>query len=133
MKAIVFSFEALVSLAIAVALTGFAALHNTAPSYASLYEYEVVQDLLEVSIKSEQNSKALTEWVGGSFSAKDFLEKKYSRIINGLGDYCLKIEAEKKTLEINCGKQGRQSVSAKRLFFDGKRFFVVKATVYFSG
>ncbi|MEW5955442.1 MAG: hypothetical protein AB1626_02800 [Candidatus Micrarchaeota archaeon] len=131
MKAIVFSVEAILSLAIAASLLGFAALHNAEPSYARLYEYGVAQDLLEISVKSEQNSNAVVEWAAGSASAKAFLESKYSAILSGLGDYCLEMQAEKKTLEVNCEKRGGQGVSAKRLFFDGESFFEVKASVYF--
>lgn len=133
MKAIVFSVEAILSLAIATSLLGFAALHNAVPSHAPLYEYEVTQDLLEIGVKSEENSAAIADWAKGSDSAEAFLERKYSRVLAGIGDYCLELEASGKKLEVNCVSRGKQNISAKRLFFDGRSFFEVKAVVYFRG
>ncbi|NYZ75151.1 hypothetical protein H0O03_02710 [Candidatus Micrarchaeota archaeon] len=133
MKAIVFSVEAMLSLTIAVSLLGFAALHNAQPTYAPLYEYMVAQDLLEIGLKSGENSAAIAEWAAGSDSADAFLERKYAKVLAGLGNYCLELEAKGKRIETNCGGRGKQSVSATRLFFDGKNFFELKATVYFSG
>lgn len=127
MKGIVFTIEAVLSLAIALIFVSYAqpALSG---GYGALKLYQVAQDVAEVSVKNKQTVNELNAFLEGSLVAKKSLEEKYSRISRGLG-YCVEIDLDGKKISANCFGSPSMRASAERIFFDGNRFVVLSAGV----
>ncbi|MCX6767888.1 MAG: hypothetical protein NTY90_04140 [Candidatus Micrarchaeota archaeon] len=136
-RSFVFSIEALLSLAAADALAGYS-LAGAGTFYGEFHAAQLVQDLLEVSVKNPENARAIAEFAAGNGGGKAFLEEKYSKILGQLGNYCLDLEADGKEMKANCiasapgsgGNEGSGTVvSGERIFFDGNRFFTVRLSL----
>lgn len=127
----VFSIEALLSL---LALVGFALLFIPSPASTQkeFYLNQLVQDVLEVSVKSEENRINLIEFAGGDENAGEKIEEKYSHMLEALGDYCLIMEVNARKIEINCVKReenGGMIISAERILYNGRKFMVLRASI----
>lgn len=105
-KGIIFSTEAFFSLlAVLVLLNALLLTQNAlTPKYFSLYDYQLVQDVFEVS---EKNG-AMKKFAEGSG------EEEFEKIAREI-DVCLVVSSAAKKIEANCNKNDYSSViSASR-------------------
>jgi hypothetical protein len=136
-KSIVFSIEALLSLLAAAAFLSCVNAGSTEASYRDLYAYQIVQDVLEVSSKSEGTYSSILEWRSGSALAESRLREKLESMTEALGNHCLRLKTGGKTIEAKCEAHGSGVAEAtrvklvkirgERIFFDGKNFFTLEA------
>ncbi|HII39267.1 TPA: hypothetical protein HA318_04675 [Candidatus Micrarchaeota archaeon] len=134
MRGVVFALEAVLALAMAASIVGLSATQNNVVSYAPLYKYQLVQDLLEVGVKSGIYSQEIISWETDALDDGNALKTRYAALLEELGPYCLELETDsgKKLVTSDCSNK-RSSVSGTRLFYAGgkNRFFRLKATLYF--
>jgi len=130
-KSFVFSIEALVALAAAVAIAAYP-LADAGTFYGEVHMAQLVQDLLEVTVKSPENAGALASFASAGNSP--VLEGKYAAMLKQLGNYCLRLEASGKSMEVNCGNMtaGGSEFSAERIFWDGAGFTAAKLALSFN-
>lgn len=136
-KALVLSLEALLTLLASLVLLYFAlpAPSPSALGHERVYENALVQDFLETGTKSEATLEKIVAFGKGDAGAKNFLETKYSRLLNQTGADCLLLEINGRGAR-TC-KNGEWSgeanaASGTRLVFDGTQFLELKATLFFS-
>ncbi|MBI5228921.1 hypothetical protein HY991_02335 [Candidatus Micrarchaeota archaeon] len=127
----ILSIEALVSV---LALTGFVMLlaPAPAPTLKEVYLYQLVQDVLEISVKSDENREKIIGFASEDKEVVEKIKKEYSRMMSALGDYCLVLEMNGKKLEANCAKpleERREALKAERIVYDGRRFMVLQASI----
>lgn len=128
-KGIVFAIEALVSLLASVAFLSYVNVGSQEVSYREVYAYQSLQDVLEVSVKSESIYQKILDWRRGDALAEDWLRNKFTEISEALGSRCLRMHAGGKSIAVECGasnaKAPRKQLKfrGERIFFDGKDFF----------
>lgn len=137
MKGIVFSIEALLSLLAAMLFLLFVWPQNIDLSYKSIYEYSLLQDFLETSVKNKEIAGKLTAFCEGSVDAKNFLATRYKELLDGVGSNCLKASCGKELLEVGCGEENeenggrKKTVSGTRLLYYGNGFTELRFVLYF--
>ena len=102
----------------------------------ALYAFQLSQDLAETSLRDSQTLSEIVSFSKGDFTAEEFLEEKYSRIVEKLGDYCIELKVEGEQLKVNC-REGEGAIKTKatasRIIFDPQTqdFFEAKFSVGF--
>jgi len=131
LKSFVFSIEALIALAAAVAIAAYP-LADAGSFYGEVHMAQLAQDLLEVTLKNPENAGALASFA--STGNSPFLEGKYAAMLKQLGNYCLRLEARGKSTEVNCGNRTADGAefSAERIFWDGAGFTTAKLALSFN-
>ena len=133
-RSFVFSIEALLSLAAAAALASYP-LADGGSFYGEVHSAQLVQDFLEITVKSPENARALVEF--SATGSSPLLEEKYAALLKQAGDYCLRLEARGKAMEVNCGAGGAGSggagggdeFSGERIFWDGTGFSIARISL----
>lgn len=99
-KGAILSLEALLSLLAAVSLLALLPIssHPQPSEYSRIYEYQALQDVLELMAKDEGLSEATKLWLSGGGGAN--LTQKLDPIMAGLG-FCLRLEADGTSPEAN--------------------------------
>lgn len=108
-KGAILSTEALLSLLAAASLLMLLPLtSNPRPSeYSRLYEYQALQDVLEVMAKDKGLREASEQWAAGAPGANETLQRKLDPIMAGLG-FCLRLEADETSLNSPAGCENSQ-------------------------
>ena len=125
------SIEALLALiAASAAFSAIMPMFNQAP-LQPVYLFQLSQDFLEISMHNPETLDRIVEFSRGSESAKTFLEGKYSKLIMQLGDYCMRMEARNRKIEVNCKGKTKIQTSASRIVFDNQAndFFELRVTL----
>jgi len=125
-KSFVFSIEALLSLAAMTALAGYSAA-DAGLWHGEVRMAQLVQDLLEITVKNQENIGGVIELHATGKS--DFLEKKYSSLLEQLGNYCLGLEVEGRVLKVNCAQEPGRVVSGERIVLVGNEFAEVRLSL----
>jgi hypothetical protein len=127
-KGFVFTLEAVLSLLIAISLIASLQFLRL-PTYSDVYLYQLTNDFQQLAAKKYYPEFAAFSR-GDPFS-KEKIKSEFSQIINQLGNYCLKIEANSNSLDINCNSESvyKKNFSTNRLFFDGIDFFELKISL----
>ncbi len=105
-KGAILSLEALLSLLAAVSLLALLPIssHPQPSEYVRIYEYQVLQDVMEVIAKDKTLANNADEWASGnpiiSPIAAAGLQNQLEPIMAGLG-FCLRLEAEGTSPEVN--------------------------------
>lgn len=125
------SFEAMLALLFAI-VSFLALLPLFSPQQSQgLYEYQLAQDFAEISVSQPRLKSAIADFRGGSQSSKEFLGSEYARILGGVGDYCLELDAGER-LEVNCERAFSSTAAASRILFDGEDFFEMRILLSFN-
>ena len=98
-------------------------------THKELYSYQVLSDF--IILTQNKHYGDVNGFANGNLVAKNKLEKAYSQIISEMGDYCLKLEAKRASLAVNCGeaKEGKNAFVEPVTFYDGDEFYEAKFTL----
>lgn len=128
-RAFVFTLESILSLLIAIALLS-SLQYLKLPTYSDVYLLQLTNDFQQISAKAYYSEFAA--FSKGDFFAKNKIKTDFSKLIDGLGNYCLIIEARFEKIEINCEldhSKYKKRFPTNRLFFDGTDFFELKISL----
>lgn len=103
-KGMVLSTEALLSLLAAASLLMLLPLtsHPRPSEYSRLYEYQVLQDAMEVMAKDDGLREASEAWASSAPGADYALQQELDPVMAGLG-FCLRLEADETSLNSPAG------------------------------
>lgn len=101
-KGVILSLEALLSLLVAISLLALLSIssHPQPSDYSRVYQYQVLQDSMEVMAKDGKLAAYSEAWASGTPGANLLLEKELDPIMAGLG-FCLRLEAGETSPVVN--------------------------------
>lgn len=117
MKAFILTFEATLSLLLALSLVGYVYFAENPSSHANLYIYQVTQDIAEVNAKVHPD--LILEFANGNTAP---LQEKLNAQTKMLGDgFCYRAEARGHVLKQDCFNE-KNKATTKRPFYNNGYF-----------
>gem|GEM_PF-5518340 len=126
------SIEAVLALLFAIlAFSLILPSFHSQPSFLVVYQQQIAQDFMEVSLSDGEISAAIRGFHDGDEASREFLLQKYSSFVGETGDYCVELNAGGRELKVNCNFTPASKTIASRIVFSGNGFFEARLSVGF--
>ncbi|MEM4254807.1 MAG: hypothetical protein QXR53_00560 [Candidatus Norongarragalinales archaeon] len=102
---------------------------HPALSFTVLHRQQFAQDFAEISLSKPEFFQAVLGLREGREVSKRFLKAEYSKILEGLGDFCVELSAGGNAVQANCGFEITSKARVSRMVFDGRDFFELAVSV----